>query len=82
MIFIARKNLIQSILDSNVNFYKGPSCPVGAEHQLKKSDAAQIPMVPRPRISDVVSQKIAKFTINLLVEMLSRVGNPERLAVG
>ena len=39
------------------------------------------PEVSRPRVSDVVNQT-AKFTIDTLVEMLSRVGTPARLAVG
>jgi predicted XRE-type DNA-binding protein len=52
------------------------------EHQLKQADAAQILMVSRPRVSDVVNQKTANFTIDALVEMLSRVGKPVRLAVG
>ena len=39
-------------------------------------------MVSRPRVSDVVNQKTAKFTIDTLVEMLSRVGKSVRLAVG
>ena len=42
----------------------------------------QILMVSRPRVSDVMNQKTAKFTIDTLVEMLSRVGKPVRLAVG
>jgi predicted XRE-type DNA-binding protein len=53
-----------------------------AEHQLRQADAAQILMVSRPRVSDVVNQKTSKFTIDTLVEMLSRVGKPVRLAVG
>ena len=53
-----------------------------AEHQLKQADAAQILMVSRPRVSDVVNQKTAKFTIDTLVELLSRVGKPVKLAVG
>jgi predicted XRE-type DNA-binding protein len=51
------------------------------EHQFRQADAAQILMVSRPRVSDVVNQKTAKFTIDTLVEMLSRVGKPVRLAV-
>jgi predicted XRE-type DNA-binding protein len=47
-----------------------------AAHQLKPADAAQILMVPRPRVSDVVNQKTAKFTIDTLVGMLSRAGKP------
>jgi predicted XRE-type DNA-binding protein len=53
-----------------------------AEHQLRQADAAQILMVSRPRVSDVVNQKTSKFTIDTLVEMLSRAGKPVRLAVG
>ena len=53
-----------------------------AEHHLKQSEAAEILMVSRPRVSDVVNKKTAKFTIDTLVEMLSRVGKPVRLAVG
>ena len=53
-----------------------------AEHRLKQAEAAQILMVSRPRVSDVVNQKTAKFTIDTLVEMLSRVGKPVSLAVG
>jgi predicted XRE-type DNA-binding protein len=52
------------------------------EHQLRQTDAAQILRVPRARVSDVVNQKTAKFTIDTLVEMLSRVGKPVRLAAG
>jgi predicted XRE-type DNA-binding protein len=52
-----------------------------AEHGLKQADAAEILMVSRPRVSDVVNQKTARFTIDTLVEMLGRVGKPVRLAV-
>jgi predicted XRE-type DNA-binding protein len=52
------------------------------EHDLKQADAAEILMVSRPRVSDVVNKKTTKFTIDTLVEMLSRVGKPVRLAVG
>ena len=49
---------------------------------LRQEDAATIMMVSRPRISDVVNKKTTKFTIDALVEMLSRVGIPVRLAIG
>ena len=52
------------------------------ENQLKQSEAAEILMVSRPRVSDVVNKKVAKFTIDTLVNMLSRVGKPVKLAVG
>lgn len=51
-------------------------------HHLKQAEAAEILMVSRPRVSDVVNRKTAKFSIDTLVEMLSRVGKPVRLAVG
>jgi len=53
-----------------------------AQHHLKQAEAAQILMVSRPRVSDVVNKKTARFTIDALVEMLSRIGKPVRLAVG
>ena len=52
------------------------------EHHLKQAEAAEILMVSRPRVSDVVNKKTAKFTIDTLVEMLSRVGKPVKLAIG
>jgi predicted XRE-type DNA-binding protein len=50
-------------------------------HCLKQAEAADILMVSRPRVSDVVNKKTSKFTIDTLVEMLSRVGKPVRLTV-
>jgi predicted XRE-type DNA-binding protein len=52
------------------------------QHHLKQSEAAEILMVSRPRVSDVVNKKTAKFTIDTLVEMLSHIGKPVTLAVG
>jgi predicted XRE-type DNA-binding protein len=52
-----------------------------AEHRLKQAEAADILMVSRPRVSDVVNRKTAKFSIDTLVEMLSRVGKPVRLEI-
>jgi predicted XRE-type DNA-binding protein len=52
-----------------------------AKHHLKQAEAAEILMVSRPRVSDVVNKKTAKFTIDALVEMLSRVGKPVKLAI-
>ena len=53
-----------------------------AKHHLKQAEAAEVLMVSRPRVSDVVNKKTAKFTIDTLVEMLSRVGKPVKLAIG
>jgi predicted XRE-type DNA-binding protein len=52
------------------------------EHRLKQAEAADILMISRPRVSDVVNKKTSKFTIDTLVEMLSRIGKPVKLAVG
>jgi predicted XRE-type DNA-binding protein len=52
------------------------------DHDLRQADVAQILMVSRPRVSDVVNRKTAKFTIDTLVEMLSRVGKPVRVEIG
>ena len=52
-----------------------------AAHHLKQAEAAEILMVSRPRVSDVVNKRTAKFTIDTLVEMLSRVGKPVKLAI-
>ncbi|MEQ1865158.1 MAG: XRE family transcriptional regulator [Micropepsaceae bacterium] len=38
-----------------------------AEHRLKQSEAAEVLMVSRPRVSDVVNKKTAKFTNGTLV---------------
>jgi predicted XRE-type DNA-binding protein len=51
------------------------------QHRLKQAEAADILMVSRPRVSDVVNKKTSKFTIDAVVEMLSRVGKPVKLTV-
>ena len=53
-----------------------------AKHPLKQAEGAEILMVSRPRVSDVVNKKTTKFTIDTLVEMMSRIGKPVTLAVG
>ncbi len=52
------------------------------EHHLKQAQAAEILMISRPRVSDIVNRKTTKFTIDSLVELLSRAGKPVKLAVG
>jgi len=44
------------------------------EQQLKQEDAAKILGVSRPRVSDVMTGKIGKFTIDTLVDLLERTG--------
>ena len=43
--------------------------------------AAEVLHVTRPRVSDVVNYKIEKFTIDALVDMVSRIGKRVRLAI-
>lgn len=54
---------------------------IGDNH-LKQAEAAQLLMVSRPRVSDVVNMKASKFTIDTLVTLLSRIGKPVRLTIG
>lgn len=42
--------------------------------KLKQEEAAQLLKVSRPRISDVMTGKIDKFTIDALVELLEHAG--------
>lgn len=51
------------------------------EQRLKQAQAAEILMVSRPRVSDVVNKKTAKFTLDALVQMLSRTGKTVALSV-
>jgi predicted XRE-type DNA-binding protein len=51
-------------------------------HRLKQAEAAEILMVSRPRVSDVMNKKASKFTIDTLIELLTRIGKPVTIAVG
>jgi predicted XRE-type DNA-binding protein len=51
------------------------------EKHLKQSEAAEILKVSRPRVTDVVNKKTGKFTIDTLVDMLSRIGKSVRLTI-
>lgn len=44
------------------------------ENHLTQAEAAQILGVSRPRLSDVINRKSAKFTIDSLIDMLARTG--------
>lgn len=44
------------------------------EQSLRQEDAAQLLQVTRPRVSDVMTGKTSKFTIDALVDMVERVG--------
>lgn len=51
------------------------------DQKLKQADAAQILGVTRPRVSDVIHKKSIKFTIDALVDMLTRTGKQVMLSV-
>lgn len=44
------------------------------ENQLKQGDASHLLRITRPRVSDVMSGKSGKFTIDALIDMLERTG--------
>jgi len=44
------------------------------EKQLKQEEASNLLDVTRPRVSDVMRGKTAKFTIDALIDMLERTG--------
>ncbi|MFB0827761.1 helix-turn-helix domain-containing protein [Chromobacterium violaceum] len=52
------------------------------DNDLRQEQAAEILHVSRPRVSDVVNHKVSKFTIDALVDMLTRVGKSVRLSIG
>jgi predicted XRE-type DNA-binding protein len=51
------------------------------EKNLKQVEAAKILGVTRPRVSDVVQKKTVKFTIDALVDMLTRTGKQVLVSV-
>jgi predicted XRE-type DNA-binding protein len=48
---------------------------------LKQAEAAEKLHVSRPRVSDVVNKKVAKFTVDTLIEMVQRIGKKVQVAV-
>lgn len=56
------------------------TCTIRAQKLLQK-DAARILNVNRPRISDVMTGKASKFTIDALVDMLQKLGKSVVLRV-
>lgn len=44
------------------------------ERQLTQSDAAQLMGVSQPRVSDLMRGKNEKFSLDMLVTMLQRIG--------
>jgi predicted XRE-type DNA-binding protein len=52
------------------------------DNHLKQGEVAEILHVTRPRVSDVVNKKASMFTIDALVDMLTRVGKPVKVVIG
>jgi predicted XRE-type DNA-binding protein len=50
-----------------------------ADEGLSQKKAAEVFGVHQPRISDLTRGKINKFTIDMLVNMLARIGKPVKL---
>ena len=50
-------------------------------NKLTQTDAADIFAVNQPRISDLVNGKINKFTIDMLINMLSKTGQSVELTI-
>ncbi|GAB2506023.1 helix-turn-helix domain-containing protein [Arenimonas alkanexedens] len=51
------------------------------EKDLKQQEAAEILLVSRPRVSDIVRHKVGKFSIDTLVELVNRTGKRVSLRV-
>lgn len=51
------------------------------EKNLKQVEAAKILGVTRPRVSDVIHKKSIKFTIDALIDMLTRTGKQVMVSV-
>ena len=51
------------------------------EQDMKQEEAARLLDVTRPRVSDVMTGKASKFTIDALVDMLQKLGKAVRLQV-
>jgi predicted XRE-type DNA-binding protein len=53
-----------------------------ANNHLTQAEAARVLMISRPRVSDMVTKKTSKFSIDALVDMLSRAGKSVQLVIG
>ena len=51
-------------------------------HQLKQAQAAYVLMVSIPRVANLMRKMPHKFTVDELVEMLSRAGKPVTFTIG
>ncbi len=51
------------------------------QNRLKQMDAAHVLGINRPRVSDLIRKKSAKFTIDALVDMMTRTGREVRVCI-
>ena len=51
------------------------------EKKLKQEQAAEILKISRPRVSDIRRQKISKFSIDSLIDLVGRTGKKVHLHV-
>ena len=52
-----------------------------ASRRLKQKEAAALPRISQPRVSDLVRGRIDLFSTDTLIDMLARLGARVRLAV-
>ncbi|MCW7548361.1 XRE family transcriptional regulator [Photorhabdus sp. APURE] len=52
------------------------------DKKMKQAEVATVLNISRPRVSDIVNKKVSKFTIDALVNMLTRIGKPVQITVG
>ncbi len=71
---IEQKQAIKESLMGTVSVWIG-------ENRLRQVDAAEILGVTRPRVSDVVKMKTAKFSIDSLIDMVAKTGKQIRVSV-
>lgn len=50
-------------------------------NKLKQFEAAEVLGVTRPRVSDIVQKKSKKFSIDMLIDMLTRTGKHVQVSV-
>lgn len=51
------------------------------EQHLKQAQAAEVLKISRPRVSDIMTGKTWKFSIDMLVELLERIGKQVQVLV-
>ncbi|WP_445494317.1 helix-turn-helix domain-containing protein [Photorhabdus sp. SF281] len=52
------------------------------DKKIKQTEVAIVLHISSPRVSDVVNQKVNKFTIDALVNMLTHIGKPVQITIG